>query len=49
MKELSEKIYWSLSLPLFELEGIDSRKFLNGQTTADIFAAQDGILFKTCS
>ena len=48
MKELSEKIYWSLSLPLFELEGMDSRKFLNGQTTADIFDAKEGILFKTC-
>ncbi len=39
---------WELKLPLFYLEGIDSKKFLHGQTTADIIGLKEGENLRSC-
>ncbi|KGG16651.1 MULTISPECIES: folate-binding protein YgfZ [unclassified Prochlorococcus] len=39
---------WDSSFPLFRLEGLDSRKFLHGQTTSDILGIKEGSLIRTC-
>ncbi|KGG34047.1 MULTISPECIES: CAF17-like 4Fe-4S cluster assembly/insertion protein YgfZ [Prochlorococcus] len=40
--------FWDASFPLFLLEGADNKKFLQGQTTADILGVRDGGLLRTC-
>ena len=43
-----ENFLWDSQFPVFTLKGEDSRKFLHGQTTADIIKAKEGSLFHTC-
>ncbi len=43
-----EKFLWDLQLSKFSLTGEDSRKFLHGQTTADVVNAKEGVIFHTC-
>ncbi len=43
-----ETYLWDFSFPLFELKGVNSKKFLNGQTTADILSIQNQSLMRTC-
>ena len=43
-----EKFLWDSQLSVFTLRGEDSRKFLHGQTTADIINAKEGSLFHSC-
>ncbi|WP_269622348.1 folate-binding protein YgfZ [Prochlorococcus marinus] len=40
--------FWDLSLPLYKIEGKDSRKFLQGQTTADLLSIEEGTFVRSC-
>ncbi len=45
---LMDNLCWNSFFPLFKLEGKDSKKFLHGQTTADILDAKESSLILAC-
>ncbi len=40
--------FWNEPLKCFRLEGVDSKKFLHGQTSSDIHAVKEGHVIRTC-
>ena len=43
-----EKFLWDSQFQVFRLSGEDSKRFLHGQTTADIINAKEGNFFHSC-
>ncbi len=40
--------FWKKKFPIFRLRGSGSRRFLHGQTSADILSAEEGEILQTC-
>ena len=45
---LVKEYYWEQNYPLVRVNGLGSREFLNGQTTANIKSANEDIIFGSC-